>query len=115
MENFEDYKNKGRRSSGRPDRSGQDRRFQDRRNLDRSSSRRDFRPRDPKERNPHTVKCDACGESCEVPFKPTPGKPVYCDNCFKKNKSSNPENVSSKGLDEVNEKLDKILALLRQN
>jgi len=27
--------------------------------------------------------CDQCGKSCEVPFRPTQGKPVYCDVCFK--------------------------------
>jgi CxxC-x17-CxxC domain-containing protein len=26
--------------------------------------------------------CDECGNSCEVPFKPTMGKPVYCRECF---------------------------------
>jgi len=26
--------------------------------------------------------CDKCGKPCEVPFKPTSGKPVYCSACF---------------------------------
>lgn len=26
--------------------------------------------------------CSECGNECEVPFRPTGGKPVYCDNCF---------------------------------
>ncbi len=26
--------------------------------------------------------CDQCGKPCEVPFKPTSGKPVYCSACF---------------------------------
>lgn len=26
--------------------------------------------------------CDECGEKCEVPFKPTSGKPVLCSSCF---------------------------------
>lgn len=26
--------------------------------------------------------CSSCGKECEVPFKPTNGKPVYCSECF---------------------------------
>lgn len=29
--------------------------------------------------------CASCGNSCEVPFRPTGSKPVYCNDCFKKN------------------------------
>ncbi|MFA6271651.1 MAG: CxxC-x17-CxxC domain-containing protein [Patescibacteria group bacterium] len=37
----------------------------------------------------HKAVCSECGQSCEVPFKPTGNKPVYCSNCFKgKDKSS---------------------------
>jgi len=32
----------------------------------------------------HQATCSDCGAPCEVPFRPTPGKPVYCNNCFKK-------------------------------
>ncbi|NCC70485.1 hypothetical protein EOM09_02795, partial [bacterium] len=28
--------------------------------------------------------CDECGKNCEVPFKPTSGKPIYCSECFEK-------------------------------
>ncbi|MCQ2052839.1 MAG: hypothetical protein MJZ03_02775 [archaeon] len=28
--------------------------------------------------------CSDCGQECEVPFKPTSGKPVYCMECYKK-------------------------------
>ncbi len=28
--------------------------------------------------------CSDCGKECEVPFKPTEGRPVYCRDCFKK-------------------------------
>ncbi|OGJ51899.1 hypothetical protein A2335_03280 [Candidatus Peregrinibacteria bacterium RIFOXYB2_FULL_32_7] len=31
----------------------------------------------------HEATCDECGSKCEVPFRPTSGKPVYCSNCFK--------------------------------
>jgi CxxC-x17-CxxC domain-containing protein len=26
--------------------------------------------------------CDECGKTCEVPFRPTGSKPVYCSSCF---------------------------------
>jgi len=28
--------------------------------------------------------CDKCGKDCEVPFKPSGDKPVYCSDCFEK-------------------------------
>ncbi len=30
------------------------------------------------------AKCADCGAECEVPFKPTQGRPVYCRACFAK-------------------------------
>ncbi len=30
----------------------------------------------------HKAICDNCGKECEVPFRPTSGKPVFCSNCF---------------------------------
>ena len=32
----------------------------------------------------HKATCTKCGNSCEVPFKPVNGKPVFCRNCFVK-------------------------------
>lgn len=32
----------------------------------------------------HKATCTKCGESCEVPFKPVSGKPIFCRNCFVK-------------------------------
>lgn len=29
-----------------------------------------------------SVTCDQCGKEAKVPFSPTPGKPVYCSDCF---------------------------------
>lgn len=37
----------------------------------------------------HKAICADCGETCEVPFKPSNDKPVYCSNCFKKGDSRN--------------------------
>lgn len=118
--NPDDYENTGRRSSGRAGRRGPSRRNTDRKDSGRfdrrPSIRKDFRPRFSEDRSMHKVTCDSCGESCEVPFKPTVGKPVYCDACFKKNKSSGSENranQSSMELAQINEKLDRILEALK--
>ncbi len=35
-------------------------------------------------REMHKATCSECGKECEVPFKPTEGKPVYCQECFRK-------------------------------
>jgi len=43
--------------------------------------RRDFGPREM-----HKATCSECGQECEVPFKPTEGKPVFCKECYKKKK-----------------------------
>jgi len=44
--------------------------------------RRDFGPREPREM--HKAVCSECGKECEVPFKPTEGKPVFCQECYRK-------------------------------
>ena len=31
--------------------------------------------------------CAACGKETQVPFEPRNGRPVYCSDCFTKNKS----------------------------
>ncbi len=36
----------------------------------------------------HQAVCDNCGKNCEVPFRPTSGKPVFCSNCFENNRGS---------------------------
>ena len=28
--------------------------------------------------------CSDCGQECEIPFKPTEGRPVKCKDCFRK-------------------------------
>ncbi len=30
----------------------------------------------------HRAVCDECGKDCEVPFKPSGDKPIYCSRCF---------------------------------
>jgi len=45
----------------------------------RSGPRRDFGPR-----QMHKAICAECGNECEVPFKPTEGRDVFCKECFSK-------------------------------
>ncbi len=47
--------------------------------------RRNFGPREM-----HKATCSECGNECEVPFKPTEGKPVYCRDCYMKKKGITP-------------------------
>lgn len=83
---------------------------------------RDFN-RGPKEMF-HAV-CDNCGKDCEVPFRPTSGKPVYCNDCFSKmggrgesggrgQRDNGGRQGGGEQLLEINQKLDKILSLLGQ-
>lgn len=37
----------------------------------------------------HQATCADCGKSCEVPFRPSGTKPVYCSNCFKSKDKDN--------------------------
>ena len=39
-------------------------------------------------REMHKATCAECKKECEVPFKPTEGKPVYCKECFMEKKDS---------------------------
>ena len=57
------------------------RRFDKRRGGFGRGPRRDFN-RGPREM--HKAICSECGKECEVPFKPTEGKPVFCKECFAK-------------------------------
>lgn len=81
----------------------------------------------------HHATCSECGQDCEVPFRPTGDRPVYCSNCFKSKgaparsfaqKRFEPASASSElrrgegggvskaQIDSLNVKLDKILSLL---
>ncbi|MCK5107518.1 MAG: DNA-directed RNA polymerase [Nanoarchaeota archaeon] len=43
--------------------------------------RRDFGPKEM-----HKAVCADCGKECEVPFKPSEDRPVYCQECYRKKK-----------------------------
>ena len=44
-----------------------------------------FRPREM-----HKATCAECGKECEVPFKPSGDRPVYCKECYLKRKGIEP-------------------------
>jgi len=48
--------------------------------------RRSFGGRDSSNRSfsLHDAVCDECGKNCQVPFRPSGGKPIYCSDCFEK-------------------------------
>jgi len=43
---------------------------------------RDFGDRDSRPRMMHEAVCASCGKKCEVPFRPSGDRPVYCKDCF---------------------------------
>lgn len=65
----------------------------------------------------HQATCDKCGVSCEVPFRPSGDKPIFCNNCFNRKggrddrprRTDNSQQLKEQ-LDNINAKLDKILA-----
>ncbi|MBE0481021.1 MAG: zinc-ribbon domain containing protein [Dehalococcoidia bacterium] len=50
----------------------------------RSARRRGGAPRP--EREYHDIVCDGCGKEAKVPFQPRGDRPVYCNECFTKQK-----------------------------
>lgn len=80
----------------------------------------------------HDAVCDNCGQPCQLPFRPTGDKPVYCRDCFAKmgggekrfdgqvaqrpafkNFDAPQQSGPSKAdFDALNAKVDKILAIL---
>ena len=75
--------------------------------------RSSFRDRD-RDRQMHDVVCDKCGKNCQVPFKPTAGKPVFCDDCFKRGESGSRRD-SGEVMEQIgllNAKIDKIIKIL---
>lgn len=83
--------------------------------------------------------CDNCGKNCQVPFKPTMGKPIYCSDCFEKmggregrdegrsndrprfdrpkfeDRAPRQDSSNKAQFDALGAKLDKIIALLETN
>lgn len=53
----------------------------------RSESRSFDRPRS-EERQMYDAVCSTCGNSCQIPFRPSPGRDVFCSRCFEKNEGA---------------------------
>ncbi len=47
----------------------------------------------------HQAVCDNCRKECEVPFRPTSGKPVFCSNCFEGNRGSDSRRPEGRGFE----------------
>ena len=45
-----------------------------------------FERRDNFKRKMYKAICSDCGKECEVPFKPSGDRPVYCRECFQKHR-----------------------------
>lgn len=72
------------------------------------------------DRQMHDACCAKCGEDCQVPFRPTASKPVYCSDCFGQDKrsgggkSGDSENIK-KQLEMLNNKIDRLINILAPN
>ena len=71
----------------------------------------------------HSATCGSCGKDCEVPFRPTQDRPVYCKNCFdgkehmsgeRKPRTTEGGTDVKKQLEIINSKLEKILAIIQK-
>jgi len=51
-----------------------------------SGQRGEFKRHDSRPKEMFKTKCDKCHQECEVPFKPSNNKPVYCNDCFQESK-----------------------------
>ncbi|MDD5132969.1 MAG: hypothetical protein PHD81_03455 [Candidatus Nanoarchaeia archaeon] len=95
----------GRRSEGRSEGRGEGRGFRD----------RDSRSFERGPREMFDVICDKCGKECQVPFKPSSNKPIFCDECFRQkdgSRSRGSSGISPEQFNELNAKLDRIIEIL---
>lgn len=107
-----------KRGNGNSDRDRNDR--GGRRDFRDSRDSRDSRGSRDRDMEMYSAVCDDCGKDCEVPFKPTGEKPIYCSRCFEKRGNTHDverfqrESGSNNDavLAEINAKLDQIIAHL---
>jgi len=88
---------------------------------ERREERRDFdRPRN-EDRRMYDATCAECGQHCQVPFQPKPGRDIFCSDCFGRDKGegksfSAPSAPKGANYDQqfaaLNSKLDKLIYLL---
>ena len=85
------------------------------------SGRRDSRKQDYGEKRMYSATCDDCGSRCELPFRPTSGKPIFCDSCFrgtskkgsgKRHDTGGETKQVQEQIDAMNKKLDRIIRTL---
>jgi len=38
----------------------------------------------------NTITCSQCGREAKVPFRPAPGRPIFCHECFQKRRGMGP-------------------------
>ena len=78
----------------------------------------------------HDATCDKCGKQCQVPFRPSGDKPIFCSDCFRQkeesreggrsfsprgsNSTSESSGAGSQQISQINAKLDKILLALQE-
>ena len=97
--------------------------FRNKRNDEpRRSGGRDSGRFDSGDRKMYDAVCDKCGQKCEVPFRPTGDKPIYCSQCFGKGGRDGGSDQrggrdggsdqAGKQFDIINAKLDKIIKAL---
>ncbi|MEI6152837.1 MAG: CxxC-x17-CxxC domain-containing protein [Deltaproteobacteria bacterium] len=140
MKSFSSKGKFGKKNSSRSE--GGDSKRPSRGSFSRSEGRDAGRPAFGKQS--HRAVCDKCGTNCEVPFKPTGSKPIYCQDCFRTmgdsesprprqfgrreypvsrrldnfKKSEYSESAgpdqSKRELEQINFKLDKILRILEE-
>ena len=108
-----DFDRSDRRGSGRSRERSADRGSRKDFNRSGRTGGRNFsRDRRPSHTEMTQVICDSCKKSCEVPFKPTSNKPIYCRDCFSKDSSPRSSGNNSNVFLEINCKLDKIMNAL---
>ena len=72
----------------------------------------------------HDAVCANCGNTCQIPFRPSPGRDVFCSRCFEDKGDSGSQRPERRNFDKpgepnykaqfeiLNAKMDKILSLL---
>jgi len=106
----------------------------DNKSRGRGSSRGGFGGRDSNRPSLHDAVCDECKKDCQVPFRPSGDKPIYCSDCFEQKGGRDSNRSRGRGRDSnrsfqgntsdpntsklvenieiLNTKLDKIINLL---
>lgn len=47
----------------------------------------------------HDAVCSKCGKRCQVPFRPTGARPIFCSDCFEKERDSMPQRDGERNFD----------------